>query len=73
MSITGNGGASKEQEAEMLLLILPIHQEKMPDLLDATDALAAALCHFYESSRPQPQSGPSSWKEFIAAHPERVK
>lgn len=73
MAITGNGGASKEQVAEMLRRILAIPQEQMPDLLDATDALAAALCHFYESSRPQPQGGPSSWKEFIAAHPERVK
>lgn len=73
MAITGNGGASKEQVAEMLRRILAIPQEQMPDLLDATDALAAALCHFYESSRPQPQGGQSSWKEFIAAHPERVK
>ena len=73
MAITGNGGASKEQVAEMLRRILGIPQEQMPDLLDATDALAAALCHYYESSRPQPQGGCRSWKEFIAAHPDRLK
>ena len=73
MAITGNGGASKEQVAEMLRRILGIPQEQMPDLLDATDALAAALCHYYESSRPQPQGGCRSWKEFIVAHPDRLK
>lgn len=73
MAITGNGGASKEQVAEMLRRILNIPQDQMPDLLDATDALAAALCHFYESSRPQSQSSCRSWKEFIATHPDKLK
>ena len=41
--------------------------------LDATDALAAALCHFYESSKPVKASGPKSWKDFIAKNPDRVK
>ena len=73
MAITGNGGASKEQVADMLRRILNIPQDQMPDLLDATDALAAALCHFYESSRPQSQSSCRSWKEFIATHPDKLK
>jgi crossover junction endodeoxyribonuclease RuvC len=41
--------------------------------LDATDALAAALCHFYESTRPQVEKGYRSWKEFIAKNPDKVK
>lgn len=73
MAITGNGGASKEQVQEMLRRILEIPRENMPPHLDATDALAAALCHYYESQRPHIAKGPSSWKEFIANNPERVK
>ena len=72
MAITGNGGASKEQVAEMLRRILNIPRERMPEFLDATDALAAALCHFYESSKPLAQKSCGSWKEFIAKHPEKV-
>ena len=74
MAITGNGGASKEQVAEMLRRILDIPKDKMPDLLDATDALAAALCHYYESTRPHGGiSTCKSWKEFISMHPDRLK
>nr|MBD5376468.1 crossover junction endodeoxyribonuclease RuvC [Bacteroides sp.] len=73
MAITGNGGASKEQIREMLRRILNIPAESLDIELDATDALGAALCHFYESSRPAKVSGPSSWKEFIARNPGRVR
>ena len=73
MSITGNGAASKEQVAEMLRRTLHLTDEQMPQLLDATDALAAALCHHYESQRPFGSHAHSSWKDFIAHHPDRVK
>ncbi|MCM1520858.1 MAG: crossover junction endodeoxyribonuclease RuvC [Lachnoclostridium sp.] len=73
MAITGNGAASKEQVREMLRRILNIPADKLEIELDATDALAAALCHHYESSRPVPSTGPKSWKEFIARNPSRVK
>ncbi|MBR6283468.1 MAG: crossover junction endodeoxyribonuclease RuvC [Muribaculaceae bacterium] len=73
MAITGNGAASKEQVAVMLQRILKLQPEQMPDLLDATDALAAALCHLYESSKPITSQGSQSWKAFVNAHPERVK
>lgn len=72
MSITGNGAASKEQVAMMLQRTLHIPDDDMPRLLDATDALAAALCHFYERNKPFPSSGAKSWKTFIAQHPDRV-
>lgn len=73
MAITGNGAASKEQVQEMLRRILNIPREKLDgEALDATDALGAALCHHYESSRPIAAAGPKSWKEFLAKHPERV-
>jgi crossover junction endodeoxyribonuclease RuvC len=73
MVITGNGAASKEQVQEMLRRILDIPRENLLPQLDATDALAAALCHFYESSRPQIEKGCKSWKEFIAKNPDKVK
>lgn len=73
MAITGNGGASKEQVQEMLRRILNINPDQLLPELDATDALAAALCHHYESSKPIPSSGAKSWKAFIAANPGRVK
>ena len=73
MAITGNGAASKEQVQEMLRRILDIPRENLLPQLDATDALAAALCHYYESSRPQVEKGCKSWKEFIAKNPDKVK
>jgi crossover junction endodeoxyribonuclease RuvC len=73
MAITGSGAASKEQVKEMVRRILNIPQENMLPQLDATDALAAALCHFYESTRPQVEKGCRSWKEFIAKNPDKIK
>ncbi len=73
MSITGNGAASKEQVQEMLRRILNIDRSNILPELDATDALAAALCHFYESSKPVTASGPRSWKEFVSKNPDRVR
>lgn len=72
-AITGNGAASKEQVCEMLVRILRIPRENLLPKLDATDALAAALCHFYESQRPEIAKGPKSWKDFITKNPDRIK
>ena len=44
MAITGKGTASKEQVAKMLFSLMKI-DEIMPKHLDATDGLAAAVCH----------------------------
>lgn len=73
MAITGNGAAAKEQVQLMLVRILSIPQDKLLPQLDATDALAAALCHFYESNKPLKTHGSGSWKDFIAHNPDRVK
>ena len=71
-AITGSGAASKEQVANMLKRLLNISDAKMPSLLDATDALAVALTHFYESSKPQLPMGPKSWEQFIAQNPDKI-
>lgn len=73
MSITGNGAASKEQVAEMLRRTLNIPKDDMPDFLDATDGLAAAVCHYYESAKPLTQKGYKSWKDFIEKNPDKLK
>jgi crossover junction endodeoxyribonuclease RuvC len=71
-AVTGNGAASKEQVANMLMHILKIPKEEMPSMLDATDALGVALTHFYETSKPQIAKGPKSWAQFLAANPDRI-
>lgn len=72
-AITGNGAASKEQVREMLRRMLYISNEDLNIELDATDALGAALCHYYESTKPVVARSYSSWKDFIAKNPDRVK
>lgn len=71
MSITGQGAASKEQVASMLMKILKF---KDPEIkLDATDGLAAALCHFYQSNKPSSEKAYTSWKDFMNKNPKRVR
>ena len=71
-AITGNGAASKEQVCEMLVRILGISRDSLLPKLDATDALGAALCQFYESGKPAIAKS-SSWKDFIARNPDKVR
>jgi crossover junction endodeoxyribonuclease RuvC len=45
--------------------------KEMPKLLDATDALAVALCHHYQQG---PAKGKvKSWGAFLSDNPGRVK
>ena len=73
-AITGTGTASKEQVREMLRRMMSIPDTTLDGLpLDATDALAVAMTHYYESSRPDAGArGKNDWKSFIASHPGRV-
>jgi crossover junction endodeoxyribonuclease RuvC len=71
MSITGRGAASKEQVASMLMRILKF--SKIEVKLDATDGLAVALCHFYQSDVPQSEKSYNSWKDFMNKNPKRIK
>jgi crossover junction endodeoxyribonuclease RuvC len=71
MSITGQGAASKEQVASMLMNILKFNEKDI--ILDATDGLAAALCHFYQYKNPSGDKAFTSWKDFINKNPRRVK
>ena len=71
-SVTGNGNASKEQVAAMLQRLLDI--KELPKYLDATDGLAAAVCHHFQGGKGLHNSTKSgSWKGFINANPTRLK
>lgn len=67
-SVTGNGNASKEQVARMLMTTLSI--KELPKLLDATDALAVALCHYFQKGKTAQQS--KSWEKFLNENPHRI-
>jgi crossover junction endodeoxyribonuclease RuvC len=49
-TITGHGRASKEQMQRTMQQEL--HLPQLPEPPDVADALAAALCHYYEQKRP---------------------
>ncbi|MGA1227095.1 MAG: crossover junction endodeoxyribonuclease RuvC [Tamlana sp.] len=71
MAITGNGNASKEQVAKMLKSVLGL--KTLPKNLDATDGLAAAVCHFYNSGRVEIGKSYSGWDAFVKQNTDRVK
>jgi crossover junction endodeoxyribonuclease RuvC len=70
-AITGNGNASKEQVAAMLETIL--HRKLEEKYLDATDALATAVCHFFQS-KTQLAGGKQfrDWSSFLKENPTRL-
>ena len=72
-SITGKGSSSKEQVAIMLQRILTL--KALPEKLDATDALAVAMCHFFQNrvgASAQPTKKFNSWQAFISENPGKV-
>ena len=72
IAICGNGAASKEQVAMMIQKTLKV--ELNPEHLDATDALAIALCHHYQMSNPLAGTGgKTDWKKFLENNPDRIK
>lgn len=69
-AVTGNGNAAKEQVAAMLAAILKVQLDDQ--YLDATDALAVALCHHYQTgSTRMNQKRYSDWSAFLKDHPNR--
>lgn len=80
-SITGKGAASKEQVWGMLQRILNF--EERPEFMDATDAVAVALCHHYQMKNPlvnnsavpikKTTAKKQSWDTFLAQNKDRIK
>lgn len=69
-SITGKGAASKEQVAAMLGHLLLIRET--PESLDATDALAVAVCHYFQQGIMSTEKKYTGWKSFITNNPDRI-
>jgi crossover junction endodeoxyribonuclease RuvC len=81
-SITGNGAAGKDQLWKMLKSMVTI--DETPKYFDASDALAVAICHHFNSHTANAAIGKiskksvapkkkGSWEAFMKAHPDRVK
>ena len=70
-SVTGSGNASKEQVASMLQTLLKI--KTLPKRLDATDGLAAAVCHFFQGDSTGKGKNYSGWESFVTKNPKRIK
>ena len=72
MAITGKGTSSKEQVAAMLKSILKI--KEIPKHLDASDGLAAAVCHhFQRNTKNTKYSNYKGWAGFLKDNPEKLK
>ena len=73
MALTGNGTSSKEQVAGMLQRLLHIPDSEMGKFMDATDALAAAYCHFLQMGRPE-SNAPHyrGWKDLVNKNQDKV-
>lgn len=73
-SVTGNGNSSKEQVAYMLDNLFKQKLER--EFLDATDALAVAVCHFMHGNTKAltgNNSKKKGWAAFVSENPKRVK
>jgi len=68
-SVTGNGNASKEQVAAMLSKVLSF--QEIPKLLDATDALGVAVCHYFQKGAVK--KGKGGWDTFLKENPDKIK
>jgi crossover junction endodeoxyribonuclease RuvC len=69
-SITGNGNASKEQVAAMLKNMNLIWENKHS--YDATDALAAAVCHHLQNRIASVGQKFSGWEAFLTKNQDRM-
>ena len=80
-TITGNGNATKEQVAKMLHFMLKFDED--PEFFDATDAVAAAVCHAIDKGKDVNYTKHTTekakaarkpdWSQFIAQNPDRIK
>jgi len=81
-SVTGRGNATKEQVWQMLQHILKFQDDVR--FMDATDAVAVALCHHFQNKLAKTDnveikpikiksSKNTNWGNFVQANPGRIK
>ena len=80
-SVTGNGNTTKEQVAFVLQKLFGNQFPTEKLLLDATDALAVAVCHLFQyqtektlnpkTSSRKPKAN-SNWENFVKENPSRI-
>jgi crossover junction endodeoxyribonuclease RuvC len=76
-SVTGKGSASKEQVAAILHQLMTI--DERPEKFDATDGLAAGVCHFFQANpgkigrTSEGSSKKNAWAKFISQNPDKVR
>lgn len=73
MSVTGSGSASKEQIALLLRKFMTVNTTT--ELLDETDAIAIAYCHYLQNCNPlggEENQGCKNWGDFIKKNPGKV-
>src|SRR5690554_4014471 len=68
MAITGNG--NEEHIAKMLQSLLEL--KELPNNLDSTDGLAAAVCHFYNMGKPQSEKSYTGWSAFVKQNQDKI-
>jgi len=69
LAVTGNGNASKEQVHAMTEQLLKI--KISAKYLDATDALAVALCHHFQAGNKTLRTRYKDWSSYIKSNPKR--
>lgn len=70
-AVTGNGNATKEKVLQMLGALL--ENVELPEHFDASDALAVAVCHFFNQKSISSAKSGNTWASFIEKNPDRVK
>ncbi len=70
-AITGMGRAAKEQVAYFLKNMLKV--DDLPPELDATDAVAVAICHYLQMKNPIAKGDYKNWGDFVKKNPGRIK
>ena len=54
------------------MLFRSLDKDEMPKFMDATDALAAAYCHYLQMGRPESDVKYRGWKDFVNKNQEKV-
>jgi len=69
-AITGMGRASKEQVAYFLQKVYDL--KDLDSGLDASDAVAVAICHFIQQGKPEKSKEFKNWGDFVKKNPGKV-